>query len=374
MPLQVICPGCNARLKAPDSAAGKKTKCPKCQAVVSVPVDAPQAPAASAAVTSPAGKATATKGAKNENWHMQAPDGSQYGPVSRKELDEWFAEGRVSAECQLLREGADQWQWASEVYPSLAPTAPTAPTKAAGFDFLGSPPADDPLGLGNLGPLTTQAPAFGAPAAGPGFPAQGGFAAPSYGAPTYSAPSYAAPSYTAPTNPYSSPASYGGGYSGAQRTGLHPMAIIAGVLECISGGGLLLGGVGCGIMMIVLLVSGGALATSLPPDMQDSEQAAQVIGIITGAGVICLIPTTLFLLAYGGLVIFTGIGIFKRRFWAKIVAIVLSVLHILPQLFFTFMALITLDPCSIITNLVGVAINAAILAAMLIPDVTSDFR
>jgi hypothetical protein len=30
-----------------------------------------------------------------------------------------LAEGRITAECQLLKEGADQWQWASDIYPQL---------------------------------------------------------------------------------------------------------------------------------------------------------------------------------------------------------------------------------------------------------------
>src|SRR5436190_11594529 len=169
MPLQVVCSACNTKLKAPDTAAGKKTKCPKCQAVISVPVDAPRAPAASPGVK------------KAENWHMQTTDGSQFGPVPRAELDEWFKEGRISADCQLLREGADQWQWASEIYPSLEqPAATSAPAKA-GFDFLGpaTTPNNDPLGLGStaLAPLPS-----GLQSAGPmasAFPAS----VPSFGAP-----------------------------------------------------------------------------------------------------------------------------------------------------------------------------------------------
>jgi len=141
MPLQVVCPACNAKLKAPDTAAGKKTKCPKCQGVISVPVDAPQAPAASTIVK------------KADNWFMQTTDGSQFGPVPRSELNEWFKEGRISADCQLLKEGADQWQWASEIYPSLDQSAPApTPTKqSTGLDFLGpaTNTSNDPLGLGN---------------------------------------------------------------------------------------------------------------------------------------------------------------------------------------------------------------------------------
>jgi hypothetical protein len=52
MPIAVTCPGCSARMKAPDAAAGKKVKCPKCQGAITVPgsaqfevVDEPSAPA-----------------------------------------------------------------------------------------------------------------------------------------------------------------------------------------------------------------------------------------------------------------------------------------------------------------------------------------
>lgn len=55
-------------------------------------------------------------------------DQQQFGPVPRPELDRWLAEGRITALCQLLREGASAWQWAPEVYPSLAqPAAPAVP-------------------------------------------------------------------------------------------------------------------------------------------------------------------------------------------------------------------------------------------------------
>jgi TM2 domain-containing membrane protein YozV len=37
MPIVVTCPGCSTTLKAPDAAAGKKVKCPKCTSAVPVP-------------------------------------------------------------------------------------------------------------------------------------------------------------------------------------------------------------------------------------------------------------------------------------------------------------------------------------------------
>ena len=42
MPISVSCPTCNAILRIPDTAAGKKIKCPKC--VASIVVAKPKAP------------------------------------------------------------------------------------------------------------------------------------------------------------------------------------------------------------------------------------------------------------------------------------------------------------------------------------------
>lgn len=41
MPIPVLCPGCNSRLKAPDAVVGKTVKCPKCQAdMIVIPASA----------------------------------------------------------------------------------------------------------------------------------------------------------------------------------------------------------------------------------------------------------------------------------------------------------------------------------------------
>jgi hypothetical protein len=49
MPITVTCTSCNATLRAPDAAAGKQIKCPKCQSVISIPAsttpDSPVTPA-----------------------------------------------------------------------------------------------------------------------------------------------------------------------------------------------------------------------------------------------------------------------------------------------------------------------------------------
>ncbi|QDU23319.1 zinc ribbon domain-containing protein [Urbifossiella limnaea] len=44
MPIPVVCANCQTRLNAPDAAAGRKVKCPKCQTVMPVPGTAAPAP------------------------------------------------------------------------------------------------------------------------------------------------------------------------------------------------------------------------------------------------------------------------------------------------------------------------------------------
>lgn len=115
MPIEIACPGCHKRMRAPDAAAGKHVKCPACQGPIVVPAARPAPPV--------------------ERWTLLTENDQQFGPIPRGELDQWFAEGRISAQCQLLKEGAPSWQWASEIYPSLAQAA--APQ-----------PVADPLGIG----------------------------------------------------------------------------------------------------------------------------------------------------------------------------------------------------------------------------------
>jgi hypothetical protein len=56
MPISVQCPACQAKLSAPDTAAGKRVKCPKCQGAIAIPgVSIPVAAAPLAAKPAPAG-------------------------------------------------------------------------------------------------------------------------------------------------------------------------------------------------------------------------------------------------------------------------------------------------------------------------------
>jgi hypothetical protein len=98
MPIAFTCEHCGKTLKVRDDLGGRRVKCPQCQNVVRVPAGEPTA----------------------EKWFLQTEDGETYGPVDRHELDQWNEEGRVTADCQVLREGSDQWQWATDLFPQLA--------------------------------------------------------------------------------------------------------------------------------------------------------------------------------------------------------------------------------------------------------------
>lgn len=137
MPFEVQCDQCSAKFRAADKLIGKRVKCPKCQAVILVGA----APEEKAARKPSAGSKSGAKSTSSKRkvakakpieddvsqqsdggaeWHVQLGEGEEYGPVTKTELDSWVAEGRLDGNCQLLKEGWDQWKWADDVYPELA--------------------------------------------------------------------------------------------------------------------------------------------------------------------------------------------------------------------------------------------------------------
>lgn len=139
----VSCPHCQKQLKAPSDRIGRTAKCPQCQqsftlgegkaAIGSVSGISMAAAASGVGKASPPLAPPAAKPAPvSTRWSLKIPTGEVYGPIERTELDQWFNEGRINAECQLLNDGSATWQWASAVYPSLAPStaAPQAPNVA----------------------------------------------------------------------------------------------------------------------------------------------------------------------------------------------------------------------------------------------------
>lgn len=110
------------------------------------PGSSPQPPAASEDLVSPI-------------WYLQTPDGQQYGPVSKHQLDQWAAEGRVGNDCWLWRAGWPDWQGAGSVYGGLG--QPLAPAESPGSAAQGEPkPAEQAWQAG--GPGRRVSPSFSA--------------------------------------------------------------------------------------------------------------------------------------------------------------------------------------------------------------------
>ena len=175
MPLNLTCRHCQRHF-FPAEQAGKPAACPHCGKEVGKPTTDVRVPPST---TEPADPPPNTR----TIWHVQAEDGRQYGPVTGELLHRWYEEGRITADCQLLRKGATQWQWATDYYPNLqetedkkedkvaspaparpasprpAPPRATPPQSAAPVTALD--PSDFPTagqGLKMLGPVIPQLP------------------------------------------------------------------------------------------------------------------------------------------------------------------------------------------------------------------------
>lgn len=63
--------------------------------------------------------------APQAQWYVRPPAGGQYGPARGDVMRGWIAEGRVSADSLVWREGFADWVSASQLFPSLAAATPT---------------------------------------------------------------------------------------------------------------------------------------------------------------------------------------------------------------------------------------------------------
>jgi hypothetical protein len=123
MTIETICQGCSRKLRVADEHAGKQARCPQCGTIYTVPGTAGQSAARAASPVS-------------NFWFMKTPDGREYGPVRRTELDKWAVEGRIPPHAELRADGTDLWQAATQVYPRLSPVSAPKPAE------IGNPFAD----------------------------------------------------------------------------------------------------------------------------------------------------------------------------------------------------------------------------------------
>lgn len=93
------------------------TSAAKTGPAVAVSEDRPRAPVGAQAGTAGAPDPLAEAG--NVVWYVRPPTGGQFGPATADIMRNWIAEGRVSADTLVWREGWRDWQEASEVFPQF---------------------------------------------------------------------------------------------------------------------------------------------------------------------------------------------------------------------------------------------------------------
>jgi GYF domain 2 len=92
--------------------------------------------------------------APEASWYVRPPSGGQYGPAKPHTIREWLAQGRITADSLVWREGWPDWKLAGATFPSLGGPAYGAAMGAA------PAAADDPFAV--LGPANPTA-ALGTP-------------------------------------------------------------------------------------------------------------------------------------------------------------------------------------------------------------------
>ncbi len=113
MSIEIQCTGCDSALRVPVEHAGKQARCPKCGTIQTIPGPGDPMPGPSLTTSEP----------PLDQWYLKTPDGREYGPVPRTELDQWVAESRLSSESRIRR-ATESWMSATTVYPDLPSAAP----------------------------------------------------------------------------------------------------------------------------------------------------------------------------------------------------------------------------------------------------------
>ena len=200
MGIRFICPNCQRRLNVKSFLAGKKGLCPKCGGKIRIPTESqlPQQPKTAAvggaaarsdqredpatgksgagtglerdsdwypfdvvqqAASAPPAERRASARAVSEDeavWYVSPPGGGQFGPASRKTVEQWIAEGRVTAETLVWREGWEEWQMAGRHFVQLQLEERIEMPQAGAPESLVSPdvPATSiPMATSSEGPL-----------------------------------------------------------------------------------------------------------------------------------------------------------------------------------------------------------------------------
>ena len=91
-------------------------------------------------------------------WYVRPPAGGQFGPARGDVMRQWIAEGRVSADSVVWREGWPDWKTAGPIFPGLSQTF-AASAEQEGNSAATSPRSLTPPSLSsveNLPPRETR--------------------------------------------------------------------------------------------------------------------------------------------------------------------------------------------------------------------------
>ncbi len=173
MGIRFYCPECGRRLNIKAFLAGKRGICPHCDSRVLIPLES-QIPADAPKIRPTANRRSSVSVATVDStveesigralsedstsldipstatsvsdpiaespdavWYVRPASGGQFGPARGDVMRRWLAEGRVSADSLVWREGWVDWKTAGPVFPSLEVATVThpsaAPAKAPSF-------------------------------------------------------------------------------------------------------------------------------------------------------------------------------------------------------------------------------------------------
>jgi hypothetical protein len=169
MGIRFHCPN-GHRLNVKTFQAGKRGVCPHCGAKFIIPNESAlpssrddeteqQLEMASAAATD---AADALAESPDASWYVAPPEGGRMGPAKADLMRVWLAEGRVTADSLVWREGWDDWIPASAVFAQVA----TKKSEPLTPEHVVASPAETPL-INVLEPKRLATPRTKRPAALP---------------------------------------------------------------------------------------------------------------------------------------------------------------------------------------------------------------
>lgn len=128
--IPVVCSSCQKKMLAKAKHAGRTFKCPACGEHVKVPSGGRDNdnPAVRAGQTS-------TQAQESKVWHIHTEAGGQQGPFTKTQLASLVKSGQIDSETQILKDGWEDWKWAAELFPQLAPADPEPSEPENPFDF-----------------------------------------------------------------------------------------------------------------------------------------------------------------------------------------------------------------------------------------------